>query len=371
MIGSMTTANRTGGARERRPAPEPVLLEPAGDAGRLREAAGAAAAARGSTRAALGLAGDVGTWAPLPGEGRTRQLWELLATLAAVDLTLARTVEPHLDALAILHQSRARGLERVGAGSDSVWGVYAAEGAGARLDAVPQAGGWVVTGRKPWCSLAGDLSHALVTAHLPGDRGRQAFAVALRGPGVTPVGAPWAARGLADVPSGPLDLDRAPAVPVGGPGWYLTRPGFAWGGIGVAACWYGGAVAVGRRMLRQAGERELDQVGHMHLGAVDAALHAARLALGDAARAVDGGRAEGAAGATAALRARHVVARSAEDVLRRAAHALGPAPLALEEEHAARVADLDLYLRQEHAERDEAALGRAVLAGSASTEGSR
>jgi hypothetical protein len=48
-------------------------------------------------------------------------------------------------------------------------------------------------------------------------------------------------------------------------------------------------------------------------------------------------------------------------VLERVGHALGPAPLARDERHARRVADLQLYLRQHHAERDEAALGRAVL----------
>ena len=52
---------------------------------------------------------------------------------------------------------------------------------------------------------------------------------------------------------------------------------------------------------------------------------------------------------------------AAEEVIIRAGHALGPAPLALDERHARRIADLSLYLRQHHAERDEAALGRAVL----------
>ena len=37
--------------------------------------------------------------------GATPLLWEALATLGAVDLTVARVVEPHLDALAILEQS--------------------------------------------------------------------------------------------------------------------------------------------------------------------------------------------------------------------------------------------------------------------------
>ena len=41
-------------------------------------------------------------------------------------------------------------------------------------------------------------------------------------------------------------------------------------------------------------------------------------------------------------------------------HALGPAPLAFDPDHARRVADLQLYVRQHHAERDEAALGAQV-----------
>ena len=48
-------------------------------------------------------------------------------------------------------------------------------------------------------------------------------------------------------------------------------------------------------------------------------------------------------------------------MLARAAHALGPAPLALEAEHAKRVADLQVYVRQQHAERDDVSLGGAVL----------
>jgi hypothetical protein len=42
--------------------------------------------------------------------------------------------------------------------------------------------------------------------------------------------------------------------------------------------------------------------------------------------------------------------------------ALGPGPLAFDEDHARRVADLTLYIRQHHAARDDAALGRLVLA---------
>ena len=99
----------------------------------------------------------------------------------------------------------------------------------------------------------------------------------------------------------------------------------------------------------------------MHLGAVDARLHAARSVLSQAAAALDAGDLSGATGWRAALRVREVVASTCEEVLRRTAHGLGPGPLATDEEHARRVADLELYLRQWHAERDQASLGRQLV----------
>lgn len=304
---------------------------------------------------ALGLARRLGAAAPFPGEGRTGELWELLTRLGAANLSVARVVEPHLDALAILRQA---GLGQPEQGS--VWGVFAAEGPGTRLEARRSAGGWRLYGTKPWCSLAGALSHAVVTAHT-GPETRRAFAVRLGHPGVAVREGGWQALGLPGIPSGPVEFDAVPAEPVGPVGWYLERPGFAWGGIGVAAVWYGGALGVARRLWAAATERTPDQIALAHLGSADLALGTARAALAGAAAAVDAGHAEGAAGALLALRARGTVAAAAETVLAVVDHALGPAPLAFEAEHAQRVADLRLYLRQHHAERDTAALGRSLL----------
>jgi alkylation response protein AidB-like acyl-CoA dehydrogenase len=304
---------------------------------------------------ALGLARRLGGTAPFPGEGRTSELWDLLAALGAADLSVARVVEPHLDALAILRQA---GLGRPETGT--VWGVFAAEGPGVKLEARRTAEGWRLHGTKPWCSLAGALSHAIVTAHTGPDT-RRAFAVGLRHPGVAVREGGWHALGLPGIPSGPVEFDGVPAEPVGEDGWYLKRPGFAWGGIGVAAVWHGGALGVARRLWAAASQRTPDQIALAHLGAADLALGTAQAALADAAAAVDGGLAEGAAGALLALRVRGTVAAAAETVLGVADHALGPAPLAFDAEHAQRVADLRLYLRQHHAERDTAALGRALL----------
>jgi alkylation response protein AidB-like acyl-CoA dehydrogenase len=316
-----------------------------------------AAAVDGDAVRAIGLATAIGAAVPLPGAGDTPALFELLAALGRADLTAARVVEAHLDARAILAE----------AGHDpqsGAWGVFAAEGPGVRLDAYPNDGGFELTGTKPWCSLAGLLDRALVTAHTS-EGHRRLFEVDLRAQGVSVRSGEWIALGLQGVQSGSVDFDAVPSSPVGADGWYLDRPGFAWGGIGVAACWLGGAEGLARRLwdATNTPSREPDQIALMHLGAVDAQLFTARAALADAGRRIDDGRATGAAGRLLAARTRITVANVVEDVLRRVAHALGPAPLALEAEHARRVADLELYVRQHHAERDEASLGRRILEG--------
>ena len=91
-------------------------------------------------------------------------------------------IEAHTDALAILHEAaddpdiRRVPLDAIGVQPDSTWGVFAAEGPGVRVDARQVGDQWLLTGTKPWCSLADRLSHALITAHT-GDGTRRLFAI--------------------------------------------------------------------------------------------------------------------------------------------------------------------------------------------------
>lgn len=320
----------------------------------IAEAGGLPSAQHADVPAALRLAAALTGRTPLPGQGQTRTRWAVLTRLAGHDLTLARVVEAHLDAVAILAEAGTRDLIAEG----STWGVFAAEGGTVPLRASVD-GGWHLDGSKPWCSLAGRLSHALVSAHV-GDA-RRLFAVRLDHPGVHASDGVWHSRGLADLPSGPVAFATVPAEPVGEAGWYLTRPGFAYGGIGVAACWYGGALALGRSLHASARRRNPDQIAALHLGEADLDLLVAQETLSQAAEQVDAGAAQGRAGELLALRVRSVVAAAAERMLVRVGHALGPSPLALDEAHARRVADLTVYLRQHHAERDLARLGALLL----------
>ncbi|MCU1513577.1 MAG: hypothetical protein JWO10_667 [Microbacteriaceae bacterium] len=337
-----------------------VLFAAEGQPGRFAQVADEAAAA--SVAEALALARRLAAAGAVPGSGSTRDLWEALATVAAHDVGAARALEPHLDAVAILDQAGM--ADRAGEGT---WGVFAAEGTPVlashvvAIQPVSAAGDWQLDGTKSWCSLAASLDSALISATTD-DGSRMLFAVSLQQPGVEVLEGTWHARGLAEIPSGPVRLHAASATAVGDSGWYLHRPGFSWGGIGVAACWYGGAVGVARALYTAARQSPEDVYLAMHLGAVDELLQSCRRALLEASAAVDDGWASGDDGRLLARRVRATVAWASDDVIARVGRALGPAPLALDEAHAKRVADLSLYLRQHHAEKDDASLGRSLAA---------
>lgn len=291
---------------------------------------------------------------PLPGSGRTGQRWNKLAAFTECDVVAGRLAEAHVDAAAILAE-----LGHPAPQPDQLWGVWAAEAP----DAVVMSDGAGeevrLTGVKAWCSGAGLCTHALVTARGPDDS-RGLFAVALDTPEVVPMKSEWHHPGMAASDTRSVRFDNAVATPVGPAGGYLQRPGFWHGAIGVAACWLGGARAVAAPLYRAVGDDHgraaHDAHAHAHLGAVDAALAAAEAVLWWAAAHVDARPSDNAE--LIARRVRAVVEHAVEEAISRTGRALGPAPLVTDAEHAQRVVDLEVYVRQSHAERDLAALGR-------------
>jgi hypothetical protein len=157
-------------------------------------------------------------------------------------------------------------------------------------------------------------------------------------------------------------FSAAPAVPVGGVDAYLDRAGFWHGAVGVAAVWLGGAQGVADQLWAAARRRPLHAHALVHAGAIDAELAAADALLAQAADAFDADPANRSETAElTARRVRAVVESAAVQIADRVGRALGAAPLALNAEHAKRVGDLQLYLRQSHAERDLEALGALVV----------
>jgi alkylation response protein AidB-like acyl-CoA dehydrogenase len=287
---------------------------------------------------------------PLPGHGRTAERLLRLADLGREDLVLARLGEGHADAIAI----RAELGDGPAGDPADRWGVWAA--VPASLTATDSPDGWRLDGDRPWCSGAGCCTHALVTAAAPD--GIRLFAVEVREPGVVALDGTWPAVGMAGSDSRTVRFTGAPARPVGAPGQYVGRPGFWHGGVGVAACWYGGAVGIADTLLTAAGKRDLSPHADAHLGAVDVLLSGARTVLLDAAARIDADPA--ASAQLLAFRVRAGVEAAATQVIDHVGRALGAGPLCQDAEHARRVADLTVYLRQSHAEADLAHLADMV-----------
>ena len=291
---------------------------------------------------------------PLPGHGRTRVRWAALAELAEADLSLARLSEGHVDAVAILDE-----LDGPAPPPGSRWGVWAAMPPGPSLSAELRGGVWWLDGTKQYCSGARVCTHGLVTAKTAD--GVQLFAAATGHEGVHPVPDSWPAAGMAGSDTLDVRFDHVPGEPVGMAGGYVNRPGFSHGGVGVAACWFGGARGVARKLRATAGKRDIGPHGFAHLGAVDIALRSAGAALDQAADEIDEDPLDRKdAGARRALRVRALTEAVASEVLDRVGRALGAGPLGHDGDHAQRVADLTVYLRQHHAEKDLEQLGRLV-----------
>jgi alkylation response protein AidB-like acyl-CoA dehydrogenase len=289
---------------------------------------------------------------PLPGGGATAERWAAFAALAGQDLSLARLCEGHADAIAILAELGA-GPPRKG----SIWGVWAAQPPGPALSAQQRGGDWQLDGVKQYCSGARACTDAVVTAAAPD--GPRLFTVSTEN--LVPIDGTWPAAGMAASDTLDVRFTAVEGTPVGAPGSYTDRPGFAHGGAGVAACWFGGARAIGETLLAAARDRDVGPHALAHLGAVDLALSTARDALRTAAAATDADPDDAKQEARLrTLRVRALVEATATEVMSRVGRALGAGPLCHDQAHGRHVADLTVYLRQHHAERNLAELGCLV-----------
>ncbi|RYG99198.1 MAG: acyl-CoA dehydrogenase [Alphaproteobacteria bacterium] len=285
---------------------------------------------------------------PIPGAGDTLSRWRILASIASSDLCLVKVLEAHYDAAAIL-QEIGDALVTPG----ELWAVWAAEPPGLALEYTETGDGCgVIHGTKAWCSGANLVSHALITTRT-GEM-RQLVQVDLRAAGISDPAESWPAVGMSRVVSGSLVFDGTPARRIGEAGAYLARPGFWHGGAGIAACWFGGAQAIAET-LRVHAKAGKDPHASAHLGVVDTQLTAGRALLRELAAKID--RAPQQAHMHDVILARSFIERIATETLDRVGRALGAGPLCTDRAHAVRCADLTVFLRQSHAERDWAALG--------------
>ncbi|GAA4559179.1 acyl-CoA dehydrogenase [Pseudonocardia xishanensis] len=281
---------------------------------------------------------------PAAGSGRTADRWTRLASWGRADLPRARLAEGHVDALGILREAGASPIP------GAVYGVWAARsgGTGAVLD------GGRLTGRVRFCSGSQLLDRALVVAASP--EGSRIVDVDVTGPGVTPRPGAWRAAAMRASDTEDVEFDVAVSEVIGDPDFYTARPGFWWGGGGVAAVWLGGAQGIVDALHAELRTPDAHQLAH--LGALHASLAAADALLERTAALIDADPTE--AHRTAVWTLRAAVERTCRETLDLVPRTAGVAVLSAG--LADRLADLGMYVRQHHGERDLAALGDAVRA---------
>ncbi|MFI5735275.1 acyl-CoA dehydrogenase [Kribbella sp. NPDC051587] len=291
---------------------------------------------------------------PEPGTGRTIDRWAALALLGHRDLALARLAEGHLDAVSILRQA---GRPVPG---NTLYGVWAARSGGTGAMVADHR----LTGTVRFCSGAHSLDRALVAALTPDGEGLL-FDIDLNDPRIERRPDTWQAVGMDASDSPDVVLGNVPVSDddqVGPAGFYLDRPGFWWGGGGVAAVWFGGARGLVDRAMRylQAGLGP-DEHQLAHVGELEATLAAAAALLTATARLIDESPQAGVMREIWILRA--AVEQAVRATIDQVPRITGPTPLSRDRAFAQALTDLQVYVRQHHAERDLAALGRLMSEG--------
>ncbi|MDM1309719.1 acyl-CoA dehydrogenase [Acinetobacter indicus] len=284
---------------------------------------------------------------PHPGRGQTLLRWQLLAKVAATDLTLVKWLESHFDALSILNELQ---IQSVPAGW---WAVWAAEG---HPQPVQYEQGYC-SGYKAWCSAAYAVDFCLMT-YRGADGQSQLLMVEMQKPSIQVDDSSWQAIGMQQTATATVHFQHTPATRIAQPGDYLNRPGFWHGAAGVAACWYGATVRLAE-YLQQHVQQKTHAYHELYLGEVSTRLAVTRQFFTHVAAQIDAAPAHSHELIIRMLRAQ--VEDTALLVLEKVGKALGARPFC-EQAHFARLAaDLPVFLRQSHAAFDLAAIGRLSL----------
>jgi alkylation response protein AidB-like acyl-CoA dehydrogenase len=294
---------------------------------------------------------------PVPGSGATPERHRRLMQIGREDLSLAKLVEAHYDAVSILAEA---GREPQ---PGALYAVWASEIPGQALSLEPSGSGYLLSGTKMFASGAGLVDRALITAGTPEQpRAQSLVEVDLRQhpDAITIDGSAWQTDAFRLTRTSTLTF-RSLEVPtdaiLGTPGWYVERPGFWHGASGPAACWAGGVAG-----LLDVASRSTRQDPHTlaHYAAMHANIWALESCLDAAGREIDVDPRDREGAQIRALQVRHLVEQTCTDTLRRFARAYGPYPLSMDAETSRRYREADLYLRQSHGERDLESLGRLL-----------
>jgi alkylation response protein AidB-like acyl-CoA dehydrogenase len=293
---------------------------------------------------------------PALGEGNTAKRFRLLTDFSSQDVSLGRLAEAHVDAVQILREAGRRA-------EPGVWyGVWAADDPSAKLTLRCRGSSCWLDGTKVFCTGADLVDRALITVRTPEsvliDVAIRSNRERVRSDTSAWISAAFAETSTAIVEFDELQLDGDAIV--GAPGWYLDRPGFWNGACAPAACWAGGAQGLIEWALQRTARAAPDTHRDTAAGALSALAFQMSAVLDHAARAIDQEPSDPLTARIRALQTRQCIERACSETLDRFGRAFGPRPLAFDPELHRRLHEIQLYIRQCHAERDLQAIGAAL-----------
>ncbi|WP_147455951.1 hypothetical protein [Nocardioides mangrovicus] len=275
------------------------------------------------------------------------RLVEHLLAVGRTDAAWAKLAEAHVDALRIHAEA---GTQPVPGACYAVWASRSHE---TGLRAVRDGDAWRLSGTLAFASGAGVVDRALIPVwsaperhdlldvdvrDWPFDRNR------------------WRTHVMRDSHTAWVTLaeETISARPVGGASFYLGRPGFFPGGVGVAAAWAGGAARV-CDLLEEVVPLERRSAGQLvRLGAIRADVASAVAVCRDYARTAPQTHPDPRLPATLA---RHAVAAAVRRVLVDARAAAGAAGQVGQPQLMRAIEDLTLYVAQQDPDQDGSWLG--------------
>ncbi len=294
---------------------------------------------------------------PPPGEGESLIRWQRFMAIGALDLSVAKIVESHFDAMAIIQEAGVTPFS-------GIYAVWASKFGGRHLRAQfdSNSNTWMVEGQLAFCSAASLIDYAVIPVSTPD--GEILFQIPSHSIEIDSGDvASWHTPGMSDTDTVwvkvKAQLPHSNAV--GKPGFYLERRGFWIGGIGVAALWLGAAQKIFATW--QSLSRERSRVDSFEQAAraecfID--LQCCGAMFLQAAELVDNPKSPIVRIKETALMIRHLVDKTANRLLEQSLRNLGPMAMIAHSEHSRRCLDLQIFTRQCHAERDLAELCREL-----------
>jgi hypothetical protein len=292
---------------------------------------------------------------PLPMTGETSRRLKNIFDTGREDLSLAKICEAHWDAIGILSEANRN------SSINELYGVWASEIPGNALQLSSSDNTLFLNGTKMFCSGAGIIDKALITAQLHEENVLLEINLKDNKNFFTIENDAWFTNAFMDTNTSTVifkDFPIESSAMINSHNWYVTRKGFWMGSLGAAACWGGGAAGLLDYAMIS---KRRDPHTLAHLAAMSANVLSIETTLAAYGNAVDQQDLPVTELEILALQVRHLVEMNCTDILRRFARAYGPYPMACVKNISRRYQELDLFLRQNHAERDLESLGRAIL----------